>query len=282
MRRPSRRIPLAVLLLALVALATPACLELSLNDPLEGPDFVGDWIGVSYRVVNSEAPSQEIDLITDEHWFEFLVFRTGGHHTVTERVPGRQEYADNATWSLSGDVLTLRYESTGETLAWQWHIDGQGRLVMEIDGGRDFDGDGTNEPTHETLVLADAQPNPDSAVVGEWRAAGYTYTSEDGGASRDLMEEGGSLTITLAHQGSFQYAETLPTGDGGMASDSGVGEYAAIEGLIWIMAAPSEVELMEYRTSGNDLLLTAEDAAWDFDGDGADEPAILVIRLTPQ
>lgn len=276
------RAPRAAVLLALAAVSS-GCLEYAIGMDDEHP-VVGPWVAIERTLVNAEDAGQSVELVA-RNWFRFMVFEDGGFTSLVDLEPaGDTLIEDQGEWVSERRTLTVRYEFSGETHVWSWDDPTETRLVIERDDGRpwDFDGDGTEEPTRESIILADARQSPDIEVVGEWSAVSWVLSSQaDPSTAVNLVDMGGALDLTLVQVGIYDFTRTRPDGDGGTTTAEGSGEYAAVDGFLWLIEGGTDVRFLGYDLDGDALVITGDDEAWDFDGDGTAEPANVVIRLSP-
>lgn len=269
--------------LALV-LALPAC---DLGTTTDAPPVAGEWLAVDYVAENALDPTQTVRLIPDRGWFKFFVFAPGGYQEVNEwNADGGQWSSKAGRWNVEGPTLNVTHEGSNEVLEWTWRSLAAGRIELKLDDpeGYDFDGDGIAEPTHDTYELINATDNPDDQLLGSWTAESFTFTgvADTAGADTstvDLVAEGGSFSITLFQTATFQYTQTVADGEGGTSTSQGTGDFAALQGFIWLMETDG-VDFGRYTFEGDVLVIDIPDAAWDFDGDGTDDDATLEIRLT--
>ena len=111
-------------------------------------------------------------------------------------------------------------------------------------------------------------------LVGDWNATQYQYTDNANPAQQvDVIGQGASFSLSVAADGS---ASTLfDDGQGGTSSDSGVLDP---DGTVLTLAGTA----FEANRSGDVLTLTDATNAYDFDDNGSDEPATLVIIMQRQ
>lgn len=112
-------------------------------------------------------------------------------------------------------------------------------------------------------------------LVGSWEAALYRYTDNATATQQvDLIAtQGASFTMTVAASGTV--STLFDDGQGGTSSDSGT---LSADGTTLTIAG----DAYEAQRSGDVLTLTDATSAYDFDDNGSDEPATLVIRLERQ
>ena len=278
---PSLRAPrlatAALGLLALLGLALPAC---DLGTTTDAPPVAGEWLAVEYVATSSAEPSQTVTLIPDQGWFRFISFTTGGYHEDTRWSPQGGWNSSAGAWNANDSTLFVSYGPGTETEQWQYELLPDDRLQVTLFQVQayDFDDDGMAESATETVELVRAETNPDTELLDSWAADAYTFTSvADTTVSYDVIAEGGTFAITFFQTATFQYSETIPGSDG---TTSDAGDFAATQGLIWLIDG-NVVEFGRYTFEGSTLVITLDDAAWDFDDDGTDEPATVELRLSP-
>jgi hypothetical protein len=111
-------------------------------------------------------------------------------------------------------------------------------------------------------------------LEGDWNATLYQYTNPaDTTQQVDLASQGASFGMTVTASGTV--STLFDDGQGGTSSDSG--ELNA-EGTTLTL----DGNAFDARRSGDVLTLTDETNAYDFDDDGSDDPARLVIRMVRQ
>ncbi len=111
-------------------------------------------------------------------------------------------------------------------------------------------------------------------LVGSWNANLYRYTDDANPAQQvDLITQGASFDMTVTADGTV--STVFDDGQGGTSSDSGTlnpaGTVLTIAGIAY-----------EAQRSGDVLTLTDTSSAYDFDSNGSDDPATLMIRMVRQ
>jgi hypothetical protein len=111
-------------------------------------------------------------------------------------------------------------------------------------------------------------------LAGTWDATEMVFTNQaDASESVDIIEDGASLTVTVNAAGTV--SAVFDDGQGGTDSDSGT---LGVDGSTLTIGG----ETYSAARSGDDLTLTDSTSEFDFDDDGSDEAATLVIRLVRQ
>jgi hypothetical protein len=119
----------------------------------------------------------------------------------------------------------------------------------------------------------------DLALLGSWSATRWQYTARaDGGRSQDVVADlGGTVTLSLS-LGTY-----VLTWDIAGRPSASVGGAMHMAGDRLALVPPGdgarEPEALVYRFRGATLALSSRDSAWDFNGDGQDEPADFVAVL---
>lgn len=111
-------------------------------------------------------------------------------------------------------------------------------------------------------------------LEGTWNATQIVYTNQaNASESVDIVPLGGSFTMTVTSDGSV--STVFDDGEGSTNSNSGT--FSSTQATLTVAG-----EVFQAVRSGDQLTLTNSDSAYDFDDDGSDDPATLVIRLTRQ
>jgi hypothetical protein len=111
-------------------------------------------------------------------------------------------------------------------------------------------------------------------LAGTWEATEIVFTNQaNTSESVDLVDLGASLTVTVNASGAV--STVFDDGQGGTDSDSGT---LSVDGTTLTIGG----ETFEAERSGDNLTLTDATAEYDFDDDGSDDDATLVIRLVRQ
>ncbi len=134
--------------------------------------------------------------------------------------------------------------------------------VTVVAGCGDSNGPGTSEATI-------------NALAGTWNATSMVFTNNaNSSETYDLIADGGSLSLTFTAAGGFSGSSTTPEGTEILSGTF------VVQGtnLIVTDTGEPESETIAFTLSGNTLTLTLDDEL-DFDDDGFDEPATLVIVL---
>jgi hypothetical protein len=129
------------------------------------------------------------------------------------------------------------------------------------------------------MALAVAACSDDSTgitvedLVGTWEATEIVFTSTaDPSESVDAVDFGVSLTVTITSDGTV--TSVFDDGQGGTDTDSGT---LSVDGSTLTIGSDS----FEAERSGDVLTLTGA-VEFDFDEDGSDDPATVVVRLERQ
>jgi len=111
-------------------------------------------------------------------------------------------------------------------------------------------------------------------LAGTWEATEIVFTNQaNTSESVDVVDLGASLTVTVSASGTV--STVFDDGQGGTDSDSGT---LSVDGSTLTIGG----ETFEAERSGDELTLTDATNEFDFDDDGTDEAANLVIRLVRQ
>ncbi len=114
-----------------------------------------------------------------------------------------------------------------------------------------------------------------NALAGTWNATSFVFTNDANSSETfDLLADGGSFSITFTAAGQFSGSSTFEG-----ATDTFSGTYV-VQGTNLITTDTGEIEseTIAFTLSGNTLTLALDDE-FDFDDNGIDEPATLVIVL---
>jgi hypothetical protein len=110
-------------------------------------------------------------------------------------------------------------------------------------------------------------------LVGTWEATEIVFTSTaDPSESVDAIDLGASLTVTINSAGTV--TTVFDNGQGGTDTDSGT---LSVDGSTLTIGS----DTFEAERSGDVLTLTGA-VDFDFDEDGSDDPATVVVRLERQ
>jgi hypothetical protein len=110
-------------------------------------------------------------------------------------------------------------------------------------------------------------------LVGTWNATQFELTNPaDQAQSFDFIQNGGTVTLTIAANGAFNGEQTL------FGFTDTFGGMVVISGnrmTVTDTQDPTEVTVFTFSLSGNTLSLTSTDIEWDWDNDGNDDSATL-------
>jgi hypothetical protein len=110
-------------------------------------------------------------------------------------------------------------------------------------------------------------------LVGTWEATEIVFTSTaDPSESVDAIDLEASLTVTINSAGTV--TTVFDNGQGGTDTDSGT---LSVDGSTLTIGS----DTFEAERSGDVLTLTGA-VDFDFDEDGSDDPATVVVRLERQ
>lgn len=124
------------------------------------------------------------------------------------------------------------------------------------------------------------QSGSDGALLGSWSATRWQYASRSrpGHAVDVVCDLRGTVTLSLS-AGTYVLAWSIA----GLGSQSLGGTYATRDHQLEFAVPSGELrETVEFRLGADALSLRGAESAWDFDGDGHEEPAEFVavfVRL---
>lgn len=116
-------------------------------------------------------------------------------------------------------------------------------------------------------------------LVGNWQVTKWEYTNSANTSQKvDLASLGGTATLTVANSGAYVIA-----GDFGGGPITLTGTYAVSGGKLVIHETGTSVtQTAPFTLSGSTWTITGLDGDWDFNDDGEDDPATLIIVFTRQ
>lgn len=117
-------------------------------------------------------------------------------------------------------------------------------------------------------------------LAGTWNASKFEFTPQTGGASFDIIANGGAFTITVQATGRYTGQISF------LGSTDNFSGTIAIRNDSLVITdddEPNDPVVFAQTLSGNVLTITTRDAEFDFPPpDGTDDPATLVIVLIRQ
>lgn len=127
-----------------------------------------------------------------------------------------------------------------------------------------------------SLACADSTGVTPSDLEGTWTAQSVLFTNMVSSSETfDLIANGGSYAITLMPDGEFTSSFTFE-----QESESLSGTYSVSGSQITISeSGQGSPETFSITRDGNTMVLSGIDS-WDFDEDGTEEDATLVVTLT--
>jgi hypothetical protein len=114
-------------------------------------------------------------------------------------------------------------------------------------------------------------------IAGDWTATSFVFTSvDDPDLTADIIDLGGSVSLTLNANGTYSITFTL----GGVPETDG-GTYTIDGSDITLDEGDSDEVSGTIDLSGDTMTIRLTDGVeFDFDDDGTDESATVVIVLT--
>ena len=113
-------------------------------------------------------------------------------------------------------------------------------------------------------------------LAGTWTAQSLVFTNAaNAGQTFDIIANGGSYAVTLEANGDYTSSFTFA-----QESETASGTYV-VTGTIMTLAESGQGSPEDYQVTrdGNNMTLIGTNS-WDFDNDGTDEDAILMVMLT--
>ncbi|HWP38708.1 MAG TPA: hypothetical protein VNL18_14275 [Gemmatimonadales bacterium] len=130
------------------------------------------------------------------------------------------------------------------------------------------------------LACGDTTGVSTDSLVGTWNATKFEFSNPANSAQKaDLVALGGSFTLTIAASGSYTATFQEPGG----AAETVTGTIS-VQGDTLTVSESGQGSPTRFRASrsGNTLTLDSSDEEFDFDDNGTEEPARLVIVLVKQ
>lgn len=115
-------------------------------------------------------------------------------------------------------------------------------------------------------------------LVGTWTVTRYELVSTSSASAKvDLITLGGTVTLVMKSDGSYQMTMKVP----GEPDETVAGSWnVSGDVLTTTQVGMSGNMQFDCVLSGSTLTLTGADAEWDFNGDGIDDPAKLNMTAT--
>ncbi len=121
------------------------------------------------------------------------------------------------------------------------------------------------------LVVGDS-----SQLIGTWYATSFTFVNTANTSQRvDMVQSGYLFSITFNENSTFSRTETFM----GTVVDAGTGSYVTSGNQMTVYES-SDTTVITWLLAGGVLTLTVENEEFDFDDDGVDENAQIIIVMT--
>jgi hypothetical protein len=118
-----------------------------------------------------------------------------------------------------------------------------------------------------------------NSLIGTWDATVIQLTSvADPGTQVELVSQGATGRLVLQADGGFGLSVGIP----GEPTEFGNGDWSSTD-VLTLRFGEGDIQgtwQFDYDLNGNTLRLTGADAEWDFDDDGAEDPAKLNLTLS--
>jgi len=126
------------------------------------------------------------------------------------------------------------------------------------------------------LALACGSDVAEEDIVGTWNATEFVFSNfEDPVTDFDVIAMGGDLSIVIRANGTYTLTVSLPFADPEVID----GDWVLNGGVLTLDDGTVDEAVFEISLSGNTLTLHTEDAEFDFDEDGTDDPAQVDVTL---
>ncbi|MFO7769459.1 MAG: hypothetical protein R6W82_10970 [bacterium] len=259
----------------------PVLMETSF-EPYSGPsvaDISGPWAASSYTV-DPQIDWSSRELVSEGATFT-LKLDSAGDYEMIQTYPGREDHFSNGTLEAIGPVLRSTESSGHESFV---YLDDWTGTVMDIINPYsyfDVDDDEWDDLVVETIQFETVTETHLDSLVGTWTAASMTFHDPyDYYASYDMITDGGTFTLTVEANASYTVQITQPGG----AEEVNTGSLSIIGDMLKIYDdADMTYSAAQYSfLSNTQLQLIRNDESHDFDGDGYDDPAYMVLILNEQ
>lgn len=239
--------------------------------------LVGSWETVCSRVSDPTGTRRGVNLVSRGTTFT-LSLGSDGSFTRTAQLPEQTLAITSGTVTdIGGGSLDFTPQGGGASFRWDYVTVDFG-LSLSFSDAFDFDGNGVDDGNGNYLVEMvkagrDRICPSVGVVVGSWTAT-TIQVADPGGVFPDSTL-GVDFAITLGPGGEFEYS-LLETGE--IVPDTASGVFMVIGATVFFNEEDSSLTLWEF-TVGNGVMEVEFSDTFDFDGNGAEEPANFTLSL---
>ncbi len=269
-----------------LALATGAagCGDSAVTDEDPKGDFptalVGSWTVSCAHVADPAGVRTPVNLVARADTFS-LALGSGGRFSKTERGPNETLFTSaGAVTDVNGVSLAFTPDGGEPSFQWDYVISGP-LLTLSFEETFDFNGDGADDGNGSFLIEMieagrDRQCPSVAAVAGSWSASTIDVSDPSGlMPDVEIVAGGASFSIVFGSGGEFQQSFRE---SGASFIEISEGVFAVVGNSILLNETDGTLAEWEFVSAGGDLNISLTDS-WDFDGDGAEEPANFSVRL---
>lgn len=240
--------------------------------------LAGVWTASKAEFTDKANPSQKIDII-QQGGSVSLTVETNGHYTFNVNIPGEPPSTETGTIIRVNTQFITFDSANGGTHALAYTYSGTALTLMNENSYFDFNNDNIDEPATLYIILQRSLPNV-SDIVGTWNATKFEFTNAaDTTEKVDIIPLGGGLNLIISSQATYNATIKFP-GETPIVETGQI--IAKTSTTILLLPNNGDSYSFDYVLSQNMLTLINENADFDFDDDGVDEPAILFILLVRQ
>jgi hypothetical protein len=248
-------------------------------------DLVGSWVADEFKFTNQANLAESFDLVAAGADVTMTI-AGNGRYSVAAVVPvgGVADMITGALLVEEGVLLITDDESPGATDAFGVDLSGGMLTIFSDEVEYDFDepADGIDEPADLRAVFRLATGTTVADLVGTWEATEFRFVSSPLPTDTiDAIAEGGGFSVTLAADGRYSLALTMP----GELPEDRNGVLIVSGDMLYMIdvAQPEEFTAFEFGLDGETITLRGEDSI-DFDDppDSVNDPAVVEMVLARQ
>jgi hypothetical protein len=239
--------------------------------------LAGTWVATAWDLTDAENPASSYDAIANHETFTMEV-DGAGNFEMLQSAPADSFERNTGTLAIHGNVLEITDAAGGDPMYMIFSLGGGAFEFTKGEWTDPFE-TGTSKAFRLEARLETYTPATSADFVGDWMADSWVFTDlANPMTTYDMIADGGSFSMTIVDDGTFSYSMTFP----GETTENSTGTWEIFGDMLVITDdADGWQSAMQYTVGTGTFTMFSNDDSFDFDEDGTDEDALLLITMVP-
>ena len=239
--------------------------------------LAGTWVASDWDLIEYEGTGATYDAIANHETFTMVV-DGAGNFEMLQSAPADSFERNTGTLAIHGNVLEINGGPGEDPMYMLFSLGGGAMEFTKAEWTDPFE-TGTSSAFRLEARLEAYTPATSADFVGDWVSNAFVFTEIDNPTNfYDMVGEGGSFSMTIVNDGTFSFSLTFP----GETTENSTGTWEIFGDMLVITDnADGWVSAMQYTVGTGYFSMLSNDDSFDFDENGTDEDALLLITMVP-